>query len=86
MTHLRFLDYRYISFCFHPLKDKFTPCSDLNDPKWTNIKSIRAGLDSDERHKRERIFGKNQIDIQQKSIPQLLVDEVSGHPATPVAS
>ena len=86
MTHLRFLDYRYISFCFNPLKDKFMPCSDWKDPKWTDMKSIRAGLDSDERHKREQIFGKNQIDIQQKSIPQLLVDEVSGHPATPVAS
>ena len=81
MTHLRFLDYRYISFCFHPLKDKFMLCSDWKDPKWTDIKSIRAGLDSDERHKREQIFGKNQIDIQQKSIPQLLVDEVSGRPA-----
>ena len=82
MTHLRFLDYRYISFCYHPLKDRFMLCSDWKDPKWTDMKSIRAGLDSDERHKREQIFGKNQIDIQQKSIPQLLVDEVSGHPAS----
>ena len=77
MTHLRFLDYRYINFCFHPLKDKFVLCSDWKDPKWTDVKSIKAGLDSDERHRRELVFGKNQIDIQQKSIPQLLVDEVS---------
>ena len=47
MTHLRFLDYRYISFCFHPLKDKFMLCSDWKDPKLTDIISIRAGLDSD---------------------------------------
>lgn len=80
MTHLRFLDYRYISFCFHPLKDKFVLCSDWKDPDWTDVKSIRAGLISDERHKREQVFGKNQIDIQQKSIPLLLIDEVSGHP------
>ena len=77
ISHLRFLDYRYIKFCFHPLKDKFVLCSDWKDPKWTDVKSIRAGLDSDERHRREQVFGKNQIDIQQKSIPQLLVDEVS---------
>ena len=77
IPHLRFLDYRYIKFCFHPLKDKFVLCSDWKDPKWTDVKSIRAGLDSDERHRREQVFGKNQIDIQQKSIPQLLVDEVS---------
>lgn len=81
LTHLRFLDYRYISFCFHPQKDKFVLCSDWKDPKWTNVKLIRAGLDSDERHRREQIFGKNQIDIKQKSVPQLLVDEVSGYPS-----
>ena len=80
MTHLRFLDYRYMSFCFHPLKDKFVLCSDWKDPNWTDVRSIRAGLDSDERHRREQVFGKNQIDIKQKSIPQLLVDEVSDHP------
>ncbi len=83
MTHLRFLDYRYINFCFHPLKDKFVLCSEWKDPGWTNVKSIRAGLDSDERHRREQIFGKNQIDIQQKSISQLLLDEVSGCPQAP---
>ena len=77
MTHLRFLDYRYISFCFHPLKDKFALCSNWKDPNWTYVKSIRAGLDSDERHRRQQVFGKNQIDIHQKSISQLLVDEVS---------
>ncbi len=77
MTQLRFLDYRYINFCFHPLKDRFVLCSDWKDPTWTDVKSIRAGLDSDERHRREQVFGKNQIDIQQKSIPQLLIDEVS---------
>lgn len=77
MSTLRFLDYRYIRFCFHPLKDKFMLCSDWKHSNWTDVRSIRAGLDSDERHRREQVFGKNQIDIQQKSIPQLLVDEVS---------
>ncbi|KAL8944415.1 MAG: hypothetical protein Q9216_000466 [Gyalolechia sp. 2 TL-2023] len=76
MSTLRFLDYRYIRFCFHPLKDKFMLCSDWKDSNWTNLRSIRAGLDSDERHRREQVFGKNQIDIEQKSIPQLLVDEI----------
>ena len=76
LMNLRFLDYRYIRFCFHPLKDKFVLCSDWKDPNWTNVKSIRAGLDSDERHRREQVFGKNAIEIEEKSIPQLLVDEV----------
>ena len=61
-------------------------CSDWKDPHWTDVKAVRAGLSSDERYKREQVFGKNQIDIQQKSIPQLLVDEVSGHFKSPVTA
>ena len=73
---LRFLDYRYIRFIFHPLKDKFVLNSSWKDPTWTNVKSIKAGLDTDERLKREKVFGMNIIDIEQKSVPQLLIDEV----------
>lgn len=79
MMQLRFLDYRYIRFCFHPLKDKFMLCSNWKDPAWTDVRSIRGGLDSDERFRREQVFGPNQLDIQQKSILQLLIDEVSQH-------
>ena len=80
MTHLRFLDYRYIRFCFHPSADKFVLCSDWKDPNWTDVRSVRSGLDSDERQRRQQVFGINQIDIKQKSIPQLLVDEVTMDP------
>ena len=80
LMYLRFLDYRYIRFCFHPLKEKFVLCSDWKDPNWTDVKSIRVGLDSDERLRREQVLGTNEIEIEQKSVPQLLVDEVSvGH-------
>ena len=81
MAHLHFLDYHYTKFCFDPFKDEFVLCSGWKDPTWVDIKSIRAGLDSDERHRREQVFGKNQIEIQQKSTPQLLVDEVSNRSA-----
>ncbi|KAI4142592.1 MAG: hypothetical protein LQ341_003165, partial [Variospora aurantia] len=76
MSDLRFLDYRYIRFCFHPTRDKFMLCGDWNDASWTDVRSMRSGLDSDERSRREQVFGKNQIDIKQKTVPQLLVDEV----------
>ncbi|MCJ1469965.1 hypothetical protein MMC07_008610 [Pseudocyphellaria aurata] len=75
MLQLRFLDYRYVRFCFHPLKDKFVLCGSWRDPKWTNVRSIRIGLDGDERYRRKLVFGPNQIDIQQKSVLQLLIDE-----------
>ena len=77
MKHLRFLDYRYVRFCFHPFKDKFVLVSDWKDPDWTDVKTMRTGLESDERHRREQVFDKNHIDIKEKTISQLLVDEVS---------
>jgi cation-transporting ATPase 13A3/4/5 len=63
-------------FCYHPTEDKFAPISGWKDPSWTNAKVMRAGLDADERDSREQIFGQNVIDIQQKTVTQLLVDEV----------
>ena len=72
---LRLLDYRYIRFCFHPLKEKFVICNAWKDPAWTDTKTVRPGIDSNEKENRERIFGKNVIDIKQKSIGQLLLDE-----------
>ncbi|KAI9841929.1 MAG: hypothetical protein M1837_000315 [Sclerophora amabilis] len=75
LGYLRFLDYRYIRFCFHPLKDRFVLNNTWRDPLWTDVKSIRAGIDNDEKGNRELVFGSNLIDIEQKSIPQLLVDE-----------
>lgn len=41
------------------------------------MKMMRGGLDADDRDSREQIFGNNIVDIKQKSVSQLLVDEVS---------
>ncbi|KAI9818566.1 MAG: hypothetical protein M1827_000625 [Pycnora praestabilis] len=76
MNDLRFIDYRYIRFCFHPLRDKFVLSNSWKDPAWTDVRSIRAGIDGNEKEHRERVFGSNTIDIEQKTIPQLLIDEV----------
>ena len=75
MDELVILDYRYIRFVYHPLKDKFVLGNTWKDPSWTDVTAVRAGIDSDEQESRERIFGKNQIDIEQKSTFQLLLDE-----------
>lgn len=76
LDDLRILDYRYIKFLFHPMKDRFVLSNSWKDPAWTDVKSIRAGIAGEEKEMRELVFGKNLIDIEQKSIPQLLVDEV----------
>ena len=75
MDELRILDYRYIRFCYHPLKDKFVLGNTWKDPTWTDITVVRAGINSDEQDTRERIFGKNVINIAEKSTVQLLLDE-----------
>jgi cation-transporting P-type ATPase 13A2 len=77
LPELRVLNYRYVRLFFHPLKDKFIISTGWKDPNWTRIRSLRAGIDGEEKSQREVVFGSNIIDIEQKSIPQLLVDEVS---------
>lgn len=73
---LRFLDYRYLRFFYHPVDDKLSLMTGWKDPAWESAKAMRGGLDADERDSREQIFGQNTIDIQQKTVPQLLIDEV----------
>jgi cation-transporting P-type ATPase 13A2 len=77
IQQLRSLDYRYMRFIYHPREDKFVLNNDWWDPQWTDVKAMRAGLDSEERDPRDQVFGKNVIEIQEKTIPQLLMDEVS---------
>ncbi|KAF3031926.1 hypothetical protein E8E12_001710 [Didymella heteroderae] len=76
IKELRCLDYRYIRFVYHPIKDKFVLANTWKDPAWTDVAALREGLDTEERAYRELVFGKNQIDIAEKSLAQLLVDEV----------
>ena len=77
LKFLRYLDYRYMRLIYHPSEDKFVLNNDWWDPQWTDVKALRAGLDSEEREPRDQVFGKNMIEIQEKTIPQLLMDEVS---------
>lgn len=75
LNELRSLDYRYIRFCFHPLKDKFVLANTWKDPSWTDAATLRNGLNSEERDYRALVFGRNAVEIEDKSISQLLVDE-----------
>lgn len=76
LPKLQLLDYRYMRFCFHPLKGRFASIDSWKDPSWADVKSIRTGIDGEEKETREAVFGKNLIDIKEKTIPQLLMDEV----------
>ena len=77
LDNLRFLDYRYMRLLYHLHEDKFVLNNSWWDPQWTGAKELRVGLDLDERDIRDQVFGKNMLEIRAKSIPQLLLDEVS---------
>ncbi|CCU77440.1 cation-transporting ATPase [Blumeria hordei DH14] len=76
MENLRVLEYRCLRFSFHPLKDEFILNNSWKDPAWTDVKSVRAGIAGDKKETRESVFGKNLIDIKNKPLMQLLIDEV----------
>ena len=63
-------------FCFHPFKGRFVSIDSWKDPSWVDVKSIRVGIDGEEKESREAVFGKNLINIKEKTVPQLLMDEV----------
>lgn len=76
LQELKVLNYRYVRFYYHPLVDKFRLSNGWKDPLWTDVRAVREGVDSEEKSHRELVFGSNLIDIEQKSIFRLLVDEV----------
>jgi cation-transporting ATPase 13A2 len=53
--------------------------SNWRDPSWRSLKDVMDGLESDTRDARGGLFGENVIDIEEKPIIKLLVDEV--HPS-----
>lgn len=79
LEDLMTLDYRCLRLFFHPPSDKFAISSGWKDPTWKRAGDLQSGIDSDEKSNREKVFGTNIIDIEQKSILKLLVDEVSMH-------
>ncbi|KAG5440200.1 hypothetical protein PCANB_001769 [Pneumocystis canis] len=74
---LVYFDYRYLRFIYYPPEQKFLPLSNWRDYRYTlPIEEIFKGLDTKTRNDREIIFGKNIMDIEEKSIFRLLIDEI----------
>ncbi|CCG84260.1 protein of unknown function [Taphrina deformans PYCC 5710] len=73
---IRYLDYRYVRFLWNPAQQRFVLYNNYKDPAWRgSAKECRDGLDEDAKTRRLALFGLNLIDIAEKTIPQLLVDE-----------
>ncbi|CCJ31395.1 unnamed protein product [Pneumocystis jirovecii] len=76
-TPFTYIDYRYLRFIYYPKEQKFIPTYSWKDPLFMlPIEDISKGLSTRARDDREVIFGKNQMDIQEKSVIRLLIDEI----------
>ncbi|QSL66666.1 hypothetical protein MERGE_001050 [Pneumocystis wakefieldiae] len=75
--YLRYVDYSYIRVIYSPEQQKFLPSYTWKDPhRMLSIEDISKGLTTHTKNIREVIFGKNIIDIQEKSVFRLLVNEI----------
>ncbi|RLV90384.1 Vacuolar cation-transporting ATPase YPK9 [Spathaspora sp. JA1] len=75
VPYLHSFTYRYIKFFYHPLQDIFKTNSNWFDNRWLNIKTIKDGIPYQTHQQRLDVFGENKIEIVEKSISQLLIEE-----------
>ncbi|KAF9952017.1 hypothetical protein BGZ72_006571 [Mortierella alpina] len=73
---MRYFDYQYIRFIYNPISHTFLPNSHWSDPEWTSIARCEQGLDRETHQERTKVFGQNSIDVEEKTVGQLLVHEV----------
>ncbi|GAA5905972.1 putative acid anhydride hydrolase [Sporobolomyces salmoneus] len=75
IDEIKFIDYRYYRFMLHP-DGQFRMVRDWKDIIWRTIPSLRRGLPTTDHVFRTSLFGSNAIEIEAKSVGQLLMDEV----------
>lgn len=68
--------YRYIKFFYNPVEDLFKTNSNWYDIHWLSIKNTKDGVSQSAQEQRLDIFDENKIDIEEKTVLQLLMDEV----------
>ncbi|KAI8804374.1 hypothetical protein BJ742DRAFT_825014 [Cladochytrium replicatum] len=74
---LRMFEYRYHRFIMNPVTMKFERVDSWRDPAWGTVTKALDGIRSERVVERRRIvFGRNEVDVKEKSTFRLLVDEV----------
>ncbi|ODV98495.1 hypothetical protein PACTADRAFT_184935 [Pachysolen tannophilus NRRL Y-2460] len=69
-------EYRYRRIYYSPTEDIFKTNSNWAEESWCDLERVKDGLTQDSHDDRLLIFGLNLIDIKEKSVSQLAVDEV----------
>ncbi|KAG0032683.1 hypothetical protein BGZ81_010294 [Podila clonocystis] len=73
---MRYFDYQYIRFIYNPMVQQFMQNSKWKDPDWSTISNCERGIGRETHQERTMVFGQNLIDVQEKTVGQLLVQEV----------
>ncbi|QLG73601.1 hypothetical protein HG535_0F01110 [Zygotorulaspora mrakii] len=69
-------EYRYITFIYSPVEDIFKTNNNWVDPDWVHLGSVTRGLSRNVWEDRVIAFGKNHINLNVKTVSQILFDEV----------
>ncbi|KAG0214920.1 hypothetical protein BGX28_001126 [Mortierella sp. GBA30] len=73
---MRYFDYQYIRFIYNPITNAFLQNSHWKDAEWTTVARCGQGLERETHQERSMVFGQNVIDVQEKTVGQLLVQEI----------
>ncbi|KAF8929131.1 hypothetical protein BGZ58_009153 [Dissophora ornata] len=76
MHDMRYFDHQYIRFIYNPVAQEFMQNSQWKDPEWSSVSKCERGLARETHQERTLIFGSNVIDVQEKTVGELLVQEV----------
>lgn len=76
VPYVHSFEYRYIKFFHNPVDDMFKTNTTWFDLHWLNVRTLREGTSQTLQEQRALLFGKNNIEIKEKSVVQLLVNEV----------
>ncbi|KAF9998130.1 hypothetical protein BGZ65_006344, partial [Modicella reniformis] len=76
MHDMRYFDYQYIRFIYNPVAQAFMQNSQWKDPAWTSVATCENGLERATHQERSTVFGLNLVDVQEKTVGQLLAQEV----------
>ncbi|RKP26448.1 P-type ATPase-like protein, partial [Syncephalis pseudoplumigaleata] len=73
---ISYFNHRYMRFIYHPRRQLFVQTNAWMDAAWMDLAACRRGISRTEHGERMIVFGPNVVDIESKSILQLMVDEV----------
>lgn len=76
LMDITLMTYRYTRFYLYPPSGRWRMVKDWRDPAWTSNSSVSSGITWDAEKDRLSLFGKNEIEVEDKGVIGLLFDEV----------